>query len=560
MVNYLSKFSARLSELAEPIRELFKDKVPFNWGPEQQAVFKQMKKEIVRAPTLAYYNPKKHTILQTDASIKGLGACLLQDQKLVYFASKALTETQWGYVAIGIESLAVAWAMEKFHHFLYVSHFILETDQKPLEAILSKSLNQATPRLQRILIRTFPDNFTICYIPGVTNQLADCLSCMGDQKDSIKLPKLQVYQITQQLPASSDSLHQLRLSMQADDETALLKHTIMQGWPKSIKQVPPELQPFWTFREELTVEGGLILKGTRIVIPTKQCKAFLELLHKGHLGLNKCKLRAKETVYWPGLNDQLEDLVLNCELCLKYSTAKCKVEPSLLLGQEVPLYPWTKLATDVFHPEAASYLLMVDYTSRYPVVCKLTSMTGQHIASHFKLICSEYGWAETLVSDNGPCYTSESFTNLMKEYNVNHITSSSHYPQSNGLAGKYVQIVKNLFYSMMSEVQLAMTMTIPWNETLNSTKPVSSLHQMQLHATSHKVEALSMGLPDPCVILGTTGQSVVVPDILHGDFDLNDSEYDVTTYYSKLSLKSTQRGCDRYKDLWFLPVRITQSP
>ena len=137
MINYLSKFSARLSELAEPIRELSKDKVPFNWGPEHHAAFKQIKKEIVIAPILVYYNPKKETTLQTDASIKGLGACLLQDQKMVYFASKALTETQKGYVAIEIKSLAVAWVMEKFHHFLYTSHFILEMDQKPLEAILS---------------------------------------------------------------------------------------------------------------------------------------------------------------------------------------------------------------------------------------------------------------------------------------------------------------------------------------------------------------------------------------------------------------------------------------
>ena len=84
-------------------------------------------------------------ILQTDASIKGLGACLLQQGKPVYFASKALTETQKGHVAIELESLAVAWAMKKFHHFLYVTHFILEMDQKLLEAILSKSLNQAMP-------------------------------------------------------------------------------------------------------------------------------------------------------------------------------------------------------------------------------------------------------------------------------------------------------------------------------------------------------------------------------------------------------------------------------
>ena len=101
---------------------------------------------------------------------------MLQEERPVYFTSKALTEAQRGYMAIEIESLAVAWAMEKFHHFLYANYFILETDQKPLETILSRSLNQATLHLQRILIRTFPYNFTVRYLPGLKNQLADCLS------------------------------------------------------------------------------------------------------------------------------------------------------------------------------------------------------------------------------------------------------------------------------------------------------------------------------------------------------------------------------------------------
>ena len=168
-----------------------------------------LKKELVRAPVLAHYNPWKETVLQTDASTKGLGACLLQGKKPIYFASKALTETQRGYVAIEIESLVVAWAVEKFHHFLYRCHFILKTDQKPLEAILSKSLNQATPRLQCILIRTLPYSFTVRYIPGPKNLLADCSSRLGDQEDTIKLPKLHVYQILHQLPARSDSLQEI---------------------------------------------------------------------------------------------------------------------------------------------------------------------------------------------------------------------------------------------------------------------------------------------------------------------------------------------------------------
>ena len=188
MINYLSKFSTRLSELVEPFRELVKEKGPFNWGPEHQEVFNLMKKETAKAPIHAYYNPRKQNVLQTDASVKGLGTCLMQGEKPVYLASKALTEAQRGCVAIEIESLAVAGAMEKFHHFFYASHFILETDQRPLEAILSKSLSQATPRLQRILIRTFPYHFTMCYIPGPTNQLANCFSRLGGQKDTINYP------------------------------------------------------------------------------------------------------------------------------------------------------------------------------------------------------------------------------------------------------------------------------------------------------------------------------------------------------------------------------------
>ena len=142
-----------------------------------------------------------------------------------------------------------------------------------------------------------PYNFTVHYIPAVTNQLVNCLSRLGGQKDTIKLPKIHVYQITQQLSARNDSLNQLRVSTQADDELALLKHTIMQGWPSSIKQVPPVLQPYWTFREEITVEDGLILKGTRIVIPNKKQEAILKQIHEEHIGLNKCKLQGKETVY-----------------------------------------------------------------------------------------------------------------------------------------------------------------------------------------------------------------------------------------------------------------------
>ena len=158
----------RFSELTEPIRELSEDKVPFNMRPEYQTAFTQMKQETSSAPVLAYYNPKKQTMLQTDASRNGLGACLLQEEKLVYFANKALTVAQKGYVAIEIDCLQWLgqWRNSTTFYMPAISSFH-QTDLKLLEAILSKILYQATPGLQWILLLTISSRiYTCCYKPA----------------------------------------------------------------------------------------------------------------------------------------------------------------------------------------------------------------------------------------------------------------------------------------------------------------------------------------------------------------------------------------------------------
>ena len=257
--------------------------------------------------------------------------------------------------------------------------------------------------------------------------------------------------MTARLSATSDKLQQIRQATQDDDTMALLKHTITYGWPQTVQELPKELQAYWTFREEMTVENGLILKATRIAIPPSMRESTLQQLHEGHLGFTKCYHRAKQTVYWPNLRKELEDLVLNCQLCLKHSKAKRKPKPTPSFGQEIPVIPWTKLASDIFHFQNDSYLLIVDFTSRFPIVCKLKSMKAKHVGSHFSEVFGEYGWPDTLLTDNGPCYASHDFKQLMLDMSVNHITSSPHYPQSNGLAEKYVQIVKNLFVKAHEE-------------------------------------------------------------------------------------------------------------
>ena len=158
------------------------------------------------------------------------------------------------------------------------------------------------------------------------------------------------------------------------------------------------------------------------------------------------------------------------------------------MGQEIPLFPWTKLATDLFHFDGDSYLLLVDYTSQFPIVCKLKSVTGEHIVDHFKQIFAEYGWPDTIVSDNGPCYMNEIFKELMRQYQVNHITSLPHYLQLNDLAEKYVQIVKMLFHKMKEGQDLHKCLMVYRNT------PLSSQLQLPMQILSSRAARSSLPL------------------------------------------------------------------
>ena len=203
----------------------------------------------------------------------------------------------------------------------------------------------------------------------MTNQLADCLSRLGCQKDKIELSKLKIHAITRQLPATADRLSQFCTETAQDEELVLLKHIAQTGWSQDICDLPKEIQPYWTFHEEMTIEDGLLLKGTHIIVPQTLHKEMIQLLHTGHLRLEKCLNRAKQFMYWHSLYEELKDLIINCTICLKFSTQK-PTSNRQHARHEISVHPWSKLASDIFHFEGDSYLLIVDYTSHFPIIRK----------------------------------------------------------------------------------------------------------------------------------------------------------------------------------------------
>ena len=173
---------------------------------------------------------------------------------------------------------------------------------------------------------------------GSTNQLADCLSQLGCQKDKIELLKLKIHAITRQLHATADRLNQFHIETAQDEELVLLKHIVQTGWPHDICDLLKEIQPYWMFHEEMTIEDGFLLKGTCIIIPQTLCKEIIQLLHTGHLRLEKCLNRAKQSMYLPSLYDELKDLITNCTTCLKFSAQK-PTSNKQHAGHEIPVHP-----------------------------------------------------------------------------------------------------------------------------------------------------------------------------------------------------------------------------
>ena len=232
-------------------------------------------------------------------------------------------------------------------------------------------------------------------------------------------------------------------------------YTIQQGWPTSIQgptKWNPTLLDFkrrtyhrkWSYSEVnkncYTKQEARCNIETSFMMDT-WVSPNASYVHEG----NSVLTRTKWTIG--------KKLNLNCPLCLKYSQSNMQATiMHMSLRQEIPIHPWTKLTTDIFHFEGESYLPLVDYAhAASQLYTNWNSMTAQHIINHFKLIFSQYGWPDILVSDNGSCYASEAFTKTMQEYHVNRIISSPHYPLSNGLAEKFVQIVKNLFHKAREE-------------------------------------------------------------------------------------------------------------
>ena len=413
--------------------------------------------EISNIKALSYFNINAETTLQTDASKKGLGACLIQNGKVVCYAFRALTKTEQNYQNLEREALGTIWGMEKFHYFLYGKEFTLETDQKPLISIYKKHMVDISPRVQRLIVRSFPyQPFNNVYKKGKDIPVADALSRVTpmDPEDNIQLPIIAVNLITVHILMSvhpqdtfSKKLDWLRKSKVQDNQLTRLSRYINTGFPCDKKNLPTDLQEFWNYRDTLSIENGLITCGSRIIVPKEMRAKMLQYIHDGHQGKERCLLWARNTVFWPKITYDIQELIERCIICQEHGKSQSIIGTT----QELPPFPWHTLATDIFYWMRMDFLIVADVFSKYFLVRKLANSTFAAVCAEIATIVTELGLPHIIRSDNGPCYNSKEFQKLLQCYNITHHTSSPHHPRSNGFVERMIGVAKKLMDKAGSE-------------------------------------------------------------------------------------------------------------
>ena len=459
LVTYSSRFIPDFSTVSAPLRELTKKNAPFVWGDEQKKSFNKLKELMSAAGVLGYYDIEAETQVIADASPVGLGAVLVQKQKgefrVICYASRSLSDVESRYSQTEKEALGLVWACERFHAYLFGTKFELLTDHKPLEFIYS-TRSKPSARIERWVLRLQPYEYTVRHIPGkqnIADSLSRLLSTHTNESCEENIAEEYIRFVAKVATPVAMTTREIENASDNDPEMDAIRVCLLNGtWHKL------EHKEYLPVRAELSAIGKLVLRGTRIVIPSSLRERVLQLAHEGHPGIVSMKRRLRVKVWWPGIDRQIEMFCRSCHGCQLVSQVS---KPEPMVRTDLPSGPWQDLAADLLGPLPSGdfIFVVVDYYSRYFEVEMLRSTTSEKIISCLSKIFLTHGLPLTLRTDNGPQFVSKEVENYLTENGIVHRKTTPLWPQANGE-------VERQNRSIMKRVRIAQSQNIDWKADL----------------------------------------------------------------------------------------------
>ena len=282
IVNYYGKFIAGLANICAPLNELLRKATIWRWTKECEDSFNKLKQELSSAGVLCHYDPSEQISLACDASAQGLGAVLYHhfkdgSERPISFASRTLSKAEQNYSQIEKEALSIIFGLKKFHQYLFGRKFILITDHQPLVEIFGPKTGISSViagRLQRWAIYLAGYQYDIVYKSTLQHGNADGLSrypsaglkqpeAEDENMDDERILAFQEPQLAG-YPLSVEDVERGTMS------DALLREVLeftRNGWKDKETKRDDQLRPYFSQRDELSIEGNCLMWGIRVIIP-----------------------------------------------------------------------------------------------------------------------------------------------------------------------------------------------------------------------------------------------------------------------------------------------------
>lgn len=428
LVTYVGKFIPNLSTLLDPLQKTARQPI-FSWSPEDNARFEEITKLLSDEANLSFFDPSLRTIVMADASPVGLGAVLLQEKgssiRTICFINRSLSAVERRYSQTEKEALALVFAVERLKYYLVGRQFDLITDHKPLEVIFGKR-SKPCARIERWLLRIQGYRFNVIYRAG-KNNIADPLSRLLPDNPAV-ISENDTYEknlimLVQELTPKALLLAEIRKEIQNDPELKML-------YDELLADRMPSSKVFSHIKDELGVVDDIIIRGSRLIIPSSLRERTLQNAHEGHPGIVKMKDRLRSKVWWPSMDQHAEKFVKCCDACQKVGKEITKEE---IHRRQMPDGPWQDLAIDFKDLPDGSYLcVVVDYYSRYVEVATMKSITAKATCEFLDEIFARHGLPYSITSDQGPQFTSQGFSDYCARNGICHYTTFAYWPQANG--------------------------------------------------------------------------------------------------------------------------------
>ena len=304
-------------------------------------------------------------------------------------------------------------------------------------------------RIQRWLLSLQPFNFVVRHISAKVNLAADSLSRFPSSESvASNEAESSVETVCLVLRENPVTVEELVAATERDDDLMCVKKHILEGWTR--KTAP---NAFWPLRSELCISDmGLIMLGSRIVVPSAVQDRILRQTHEGHIGAAKMKALIRSMFFWTKMSSMIDEFVNKCENCLRMKP-QSSAAPLKIVADEVET-PWHTVAVDFTGNSVKMshrlFFTVIDYFSRYPMVYEVKSSSSDEAVGCLSHLFSMFGIPKVLISDNGTAFTGYKFSEFMSKCGIVHKKSSPCYPQGNGVVERFHGTLKSRVERMIS--------------------------------------------------------------------------------------------------------------